>query len=112
MGRIEKVNELIKKEVSRCLPKLIGEDIGFITILKADVSKDLKKADIWVSILADNEEKSFETIKNKTNIIQREIADEIELKYTPKIELHLDKSIKYASHIEKLLHKIKEDDNI
>ena len=102
-ARIEKVNELIKDEVSKILPEIIGEDIGLVTILKADVTGDLKKADVWVSILDQNPEEKFSRLEEKTSEIQREMGSRIKLRYTPKIELHLDKTGEYAQKIEKIL---------
>ena len=39
MSRIEKVNELIKEEVSKCMPQFAGDEVGFVTVLKADLMK-------------------------------------------------------------------------
>ena|SRR3989304_1204133 len=108
-SRIDKVNELIKDEVSKILSEITGEEVGFATVLKADVSKDLKKADIWISILDQNPEEKFSKLKEKTSEIQREVGSRIKLKYTPKIELHLDETGEYAQKIEKILKEIKDD---
>lgn len=107
---MEKVNELIKEEVSKCIPRIVGDEVGFVTVLKADVTKDLKKADIWVSILGENENDKFEALKEITSQIQQEVAGKIELKFTPKIELHFDKSGKYAAGIDKILRDLGKND--
>lgn len=111
VSRIEKVNELIKDEVSKILSEIIGKEFGLVTVLKADVTKDLKKADVWISMLDKNPEENFLKLKEKTSEIQREVGFRIKLKYTPKIELHLDKTGEYAQKIEKILKNLKKNTN-
>lgn len=110
MSRIDEVNDLIKDEVSKAFPKVLGGEYGIVTVLKADVTRDLKKADVWISILGENQDDNFKAIKEKTVQIQQEVASNIKIKFTPKIELHLDKTGEYAFYIENLLSKIETDD--
>lgn len=110
MSRIDEVNDLIKDEVSKAFPKILDREYGLVTVLKADVTKDLKKADVWISVFGEDQDEKFRVIKEKTFLVQQEVASNIKIKFTPKIELHLDKTGEYAFHIESLLSKIETDD--
>ncbi|OIP22480.1 ribosome-binding factor A [bacterium CG2_30_33_46] len=107
--RIDRVNELIKQELS----KLIGEyfklkDI-LITVTRVKTEPDLRSAEAFISIFPFA--KAEETLKQFKEIlprIQHILDGTIELKYIPKIQLFLDESLEYESNIERLLDKIKD----
>lgn len=110
MGRIEKVNDLIRDALAKTIFELCGGEF-IITVTKVDVSKDLRQADAWISILDDDPQEKFDFLKNQQGLIRKEIASKISLKHVPRIELRLDKSGEYSAKIEKILRKIKNDDN-
>src|SRR3990172_1958777 len=109
MSRMDQVNDLIRDEVSKILTEVIGKDF-LATVLRAQVSKDLKNGVVWISILSEEPEKDFSNLLRKSSEIQRFLGERISLKRTPRLEFQLDKSTEYASNIQKLLDKIKEDE--
>ena len=52
MTRIERVAELIKKEISGIIREDVSDPrIGFVSITRVDVSSDLENAKVFISIL-------------------------------------------------------------
>lgn len=102
--RIEKVNSLLAKEVSAILNKKIREiGLGFITVTKAECSKDLRSARIWILILDKDKGRNLKILKDNIRQIQAELNQKIELKFCPKIHFRLDKSEDNYNKIDKLL---------
>ncbi len=112
--RIDKVEQLIKKEVSSIfLYKIQQPDLGFITITNVKVSPDLKMAKIYLSVL-EKEKRALvlDRIDNKTKFIRTELAHRISLKFVPEIKFFIDDTLDFVEKIEGLIDRIhKEDGN-
>lgn len=81
--RIEKVQELIKQEVSKIiLQELKDPRIGFVTVTQVDVSGDLKYAKIYVSLLGSQEEvkNTWAALQSSLGYLRREIGHRIKLR--------------------------------
>ena len=109
--RMEKVNELIKREISKML--LVGDikdpRVSFVTIQNVDVSRDLQHARVKFSILSDKPE----DIKNATDglnscagYIRKLISERVELRYTPLVQFIFDKSVQHLAKIDLTLREI------
>ncbi len=114
--RIEKLQELIKQEMSKMLLKEIKDPrIGFVTVTGVEMTGDLREAKIYVSIMGNEEQiqSSLEGLQSALGFVRREIGKRIRLRFTPEISFALDKSLDYGEHIQKLLLKIeKERDSV
>jgi ribosome-binding factor A len=116
VDRINRISEEMKKEVSNIiqtelkdprLPKLIS-----ITLM--NVTKDLKYAKVFVSILGDEEEKknALIALKSAAGFIRREVGQRMQLRYIPEMHFELDNSIEKGVYITKLINDtIKHDEN-
>ena len=106
--RIERVSELVKREVSEIVLELNLTDCGFVTITAAKVSPDLKEGRIYMSVIgtAEQHQRALETLERKHGHIQHELAHRIVLKYTPRLKFFLDETEANANHIEHLLDEL------
>jgi ribosome-binding factor A len=106
--RIERVSELVKREVSSIILGLNLTDCGFITITAAEVSPDLKDGRIYLSVIGSVEQKqrALVVLERQHGHIQYELAHRIVLKYTPRLKFILDETEARASHIEHLLDEL------
>ena len=91
MSRIDKVNELIKREIGIILLKGEIKDprVNFVTILNVDVSKDLHHARVRFSTLSDNPAVINEAIaglNSSRGYIRKLIAERIELRFIPEVQ--------------------------
>ena len=116
--RIEKLQELIKQEMSKMLlTDLKDPRIGFVTVTDVEMTGDLREAKIYVSIMGGEEQvkNSLEGLNSALGFVRREIGQRIRLRFTPEISFALDKSLDYGDHIQKLLLQVegdlKNDDN-
>lgn len=110
--RIEKLQELIKQEVSKMLLYDIKDPrIGFVTVTEVEMTGDLREAKIYVSIMGNDEQikNSMEGLQSALGFVRREIGKRIRLRFTPEISFAPDKSLDYSEHIQKLLLKIERE---
>src|SRR5262249_54329213 len=108
--RMERVSELVKREVSAIVLELNLTDCGFITITAAEISPDLKEGRIYISVIGSPEQKkhALEALEHRHGQIQHELAHRIVLKYTPRLKFFLDETEAHASRIERLLDELGE----
>ena len=107
--RIEKLQELIKQEMSKMLlTELKDPRIGFVTVTDVEMTGDLREAKIYVSIMggADKIKSSLDGLNSALGFIRREIGQRVRLRFTPEISFALDTSLDYGDHIQKLLLQV------
>ncbi len=106
--RTERVSELVKQQVSEIVQELNLAGCGFVTITDARVAPDLREARIYFSVIGTSwqAEQALATLKERHDLIQRELAHRIVLKYTPRLKFVLDQTESRAAHIEQLLDEI------
>ena len=98
----------MQKELSDILLRQIKDPrIGFCTILRVDVSDDLRYAKAHVSIMGtESQKKSTLTgLKSARGFIRREIGNRISLRHTPEISFVLDRSVEESLRIAKLIEE-------
>jgi ribosome-binding factor A len=110
--RMQRVSELVKREVSEIVLELNLTDCGFVTITAAEISPDLKDGRIYMSVIgtAAHKQRALETLDRKHGHIQHELGRRIVLKYTPRLKFVLDDTEDKASHIEHLLDELGESE--
>ena len=107
-----RVQEAIRQEISNIVHKEMRDPrIGFITITKVDLTKDLRYARIYFSILGENKEKklALSGLNNAKGYIKGLLADRIKLRFMPEIAFAIDESMEYAKHIYDILDQIKKE---
>ena len=107
--RILKVNKLIKQEIG----KIISSEINFpidimVTVMKTEVSKDLRYADVFISILPfEKGEEIQELLKENMYDIQKTLNKKLFMKPLPRIRFCIDESGEYVDKISNLIKKNK-----
>ncbi len=113
MGRVDKVSEAIREEVSLIVhDKLKDPRLGFITITKVVMTPDLKHARIFFSVLGKEEDykKTKQALDSALGFIRKLVTERINLKFAPDISFQEDHSSEYSVRIEEILNEIKEND--
>ena len=111
MPRRERVEEAIKKEVSLIIhDELKDPRIGFVTITKVELSKDLRNALIFYSVLGKEEDhkKTKLALDSAIGFIRSLVATRINMRFATELMFKEDHSTEYSVKIEELLNKIKE----
>ncbi len=100
--RKERLEESIKRIVGDALLTVIKDPrIGFVTVVKASLSRDFTFADVWVSILGDEGEKrkSMAGLESACSYVQYLVGKEMKLRNTPRVRFHMDTSIEEGVHM-------------
>ncbi len=105
--RIEKINQLIKEEISNLI--LRNLDISrevMITVTNVKTASDLTRAKVGISIMPFlKAEKILKILNFQTFNIQKALDKKLKTKIVPKIKFELDESQEKASKIEQLFKK-------
>ena len=109
MAKYERTDR-VSEEVRRCLDQIIREEVrdprvsGTFSILRADVTRDLRWCTVWVSVLEqDKREGMIKALTSAAGFIRRELGQMVKLHYTPELIFKLDTNIEYAAHVNELL---------
>lgn len=106
--RIEKINKLIKQQISEMLIRELSLKPGiFLTVSKVDTTRDLRYTRIFLSIFPEREANYvLETLKKELYRLQGALNKKLSMKPLPKIEFYQDTTESKADEVEKILKKI------
>jgi len=111
MNRVERVTQSIKEEIGNIIhDELKDPRLGFVTVTGVKLSKDLRYAKVFFSVLGTEEERNNTglALKSSLGFIRKRIAQRITLRFVPEIVLEEDKSAQYSMRIQQVLNEIKE----
>jgi len=117
VDRINRISEEIKREMSAIIRDELKDPRlpQIVSILSVEVTKDLRYAKVYISVLGSEEEKknAMAALKNAAGFIRREIGRRIQIRYTPEIHFQLDESIEKGIKISKLIQEtVKKEEEI
>ncbi len=106
---MQRIEELIKEKLAQIIQEEMTDPrIGFATVSRVKVSRDLRQALVSVSFLEDNEERireALDALAHARGFLRKELGTRITLKYLPDLKFIHDGSAAYASHIQVLLNE-------
>ncbi|MBK6487992.1 MAG: 30S ribosome-binding factor RbfA [Gemmatimonadetes bacterium] len=110
--RPDRVAEAIREEVARFLTEGAKDPriTGLVTVTAVDVTRDLRHARIFVSILGTDAEKAstLEGLHSLASHLRSRVAQRIRLRNACELVFVVDESIAHAARIETLLAQIKD----
>ena len=112
MGRMERVNELMKREIGMIVLKDLQDPrFQFVSITSVIVSPDFEDARVRFSFLGDPAQagKIQEALTRAGGIVRRLVSQRMELRHTPRLEFVYDPSLEYSAGVEGILEEIKRD---
>ncbi|UCG54157.1 MAG: 30S ribosome-binding factor RbfA [Dehalococcoidia bacterium] len=111
--RIERVNHLIRQEISDLLRREIKDPRlrGLVSITEVKTSTDLKYAKVYFSCLCNDDEKKeiLSTLIAASGFLQNELAKRIRLRHIPKLDFRWDDSIEKGSRILEMIDRVVKD---
>lgn len=111
-ARQARVAALVQEVVSELLLRRIKDPrIGFVSIVKVDVPRDIAKATIYASVLGSQEDKdrTMEGLRSAQGLVRSEVAKALGMRHAPEIEFVLDEGIEYSVKVSKLLSEINKE---
>ncbi|HEY0733900.1 MAG TPA: 30S ribosome-binding factor RbfA [Herpetosiphonaceae bacterium] len=113
---MSKRTEQIGDEIQRILGEVIQSEVkdprvGFVTVTGVTMTPDLLRANVRISVLGDDQERktTMQALERARGFLRRRVAEELSLRQTPELKLHLDTSLDHALRIGELLHQIDEE---
>jgi len=107
--RIERVNQLIREEISALLQRGLKDPrIGFVTVTEVEVSKDLGQAKVYVSILGSEAEwkATLGALESASGFIHNQLRRRLRLRVIPSLFFRPDRSMAHAARIQGLLAEL------
>ena len=108
--RIERVNQLIRQEISELLHREVKDPRlgGLISITEVNTSADLKHARVYVSCLGTEEDKKelLSTLSSAVGFFHNELMKRLSLRHIPLLDFRWDYSIEKGAHIQALIDKV------
>jgi ribosome-binding factor A len=108
--RAERVGDLLIELISDLIRKEIRDPrLGGVTLTGAKVSKDLRHARIYFSLLGGAGDKRGATtgLKSATGFIRAKLGKQLKLKFIPALEFVYDETEDEARRIDDLLQQVK-----
>ena len=111
--RIERVNSLIRQEISELLQRQVKDPrLGnFVTVTEVSTSSDLRHAKIFVSHIGSEEEKqkTLSVLVGATGFFRNELARHLRLRRIPELSFQWDDSIERGAHLLQLIDRVSID---
>ena len=107
--RLQRIEHLIKKELSAIISKEVSLGSSLVTIHHVSISPDLKNCHLYCGVLqcsADTGQKVFSKLQSMRSSLQQTLAKRVLLKYTPRLHFHLDESIEKGLQVLKIMDEI------
>lgn len=110
--RIDRVNELLRLEISQVLARQIKDPrlSGVITITEVRTTPDLRNALVLLSVMGDQEAKksALAGIESAAKFLRRELRGRLTLRYVPFLRFALDDSLEHADRLMRIMNQIQE----
>lgn len=113
--RIAKVAEALRETISTTvLFDLKDPRVKNVTVLRIEVSPDLRSARVYVSVMGDEKAQSLcmHGLRSARGFIQAKIAERLELRYTPILHFFLDPGVKLSIEASSLIRQALGEDSL
>ncbi len=113
--RIQRVNQLIKKELSQIILKEIDWEEGgwrpsdvLVTVTRVETTSNLIESKVYVSVMPEEKtSKVFQILNREVYELQQKLNQRLRMRPIPRIKFIEEKETKEAGKIEEILEKVK-----
>ena len=113
--RLNRISEEVKRVVSELIYNGLKDPRvnSMTTVTKVEVTRDLRFANIYVSVFGNKEDKdsTITGLESAKGFIRKEIGSRIDLRYAPEPIFHLDESIEQGIYMTKLIENLNQSNN-
>ena len=105
-SRMDRISEEVKRELGLVIRDLKDPRLpAMVSVVAVRVTKDLKFAKAYISIMGDEKERQdgIAALKSASGFIRKEIGRRLNLRNTPEFSFVADDSIAYGAHINEIL---------
>jgi len=111
--RLQRVNQLIREEISLLIQRELKDPrIGFVTVTEVDVTKDLRSAKVYVSVLGSEAQlqASLQALESARGFIRNWLVPRLRMRTVPHFTFHPDRSMAHAAQIQTVLEELKTEE--
>jgi len=112
--RIERINNLIRREISELLQRQVKDPrLGtFIAVTEVSTSPDLKHAKVFVSYISSQEKKQeiLGALTTAAGFLRKELTKNLRLRRIPELSFHWDDSIERGDRLMRLIDQVNSED--
>jgi ribosome-binding factor A len=110
--RQERIQEQLVQELSEMIRRDLRDPrLGFVTLTGAEITRDLRHAKVYVSIMGDAEaqSQSLKALNSASGLLRGEFARRAHLRVAPDLVFERDLGIERGQRIFELLHTVEDD---
>jgi ribosome-binding factor A len=110
--RQERVQEQLVHELSEIIHRDLHDPrLGFVTLTGAEITRDLRYAKVYVSVMGDEEARNqcLKALQSATGLLRGEFTRRAHLRMAPELEFRFDPGIERGQRIFELLHSVESD---
>lgn len=114
-SRPDRVADQIRSELGSLLARDVHDPgIGFVTVTRVQVSRDLQLARVFYTVLGDAQARrtSQRAIARATPFLRRQIGSRLRLKRVPELTFLYDEALAGQDRIEQLLNELHADRDV
>ena len=111
--RIDRISEQVRREVDRILRERLSAPRipGTFSVTRAEVTRDLRDAKIYVSILEETDRAPMmAALKKAAGFVRHELGQSMIIRYAPEILFEEDHNIEYGIHIASVLRQVRPEE--
>ena len=85
--------------------------LGFITIMRAEVTKDLRMVKVYFSVFGSQKQKdkAGDGLESAAGFIRKRLGEHLKLRFVPEIIFKLDESVEYSINISQKIERLKNE---
>lgn len=109
--RTDRLNGLFRSELAELISNELRDPriIGMISITNVDVSPDLERATVYVSILADDtkhQKSSLAALNNAAPFLRKQVMERVHIRRVPTFEFEADHTIEEGARMLSLMKQV------
>ncbi len=111
--RIDRISEQVRREVDRIIRDRLSDPRirATFSVTRAEVTRDLRYAKIYVSILEEADRAPMmAALKKAAGFVRHELGQSMIIRYAPEILFEEDHNIEYGIHIASVLKQVRSEE--
>lgn len=106
MSRLDRVNELLRREISSVIQRDYEWHGALVTVNEVETTQDLKEGKVWIGVLGGHIHQVLDKLNRDHGSIQSKVMKRVVLKSTPVLRFHHDSSAVRGVGIVNLLDEV------
>ncbi len=113
-NRGTRVADLIQREVAQIIQRELEDPrVDLITINEVKVTRDLAYADIYFTVLPEeNAENSQQVLNGASSFLRKQLSKALTIRTTPRLRFHYDQSVDRGARLSKVIDAAVSNDKL